>query len=627
EEEPQLALPWEGLAPTASKAEAGPTDYRLVRSTPELEALLAELAAASSFSVDLEATGKEARTADLVGLSFSAQAGRAYYIPVGHRTLDAGEQLPLAQVLERLGPLLRDPARPKVAHNGKWDMTVLARYGVEIKPLAFDTMIAAYLLGEKALGLKALAFDRLGLEMTPIGDLIGKGSKQITMAQVPVDQAGQYACADADMTLRLRHVLEPDLQRRGVGKLFSEVEMPPVPVLFLMEQSGIALDTPFLRDLSQGLGKEIVTLEAAIYNAVGHQFNINSSPQLGSLLFEELRLHEKLGLAKAKRTKTGYSTDADMLETLKDAHPVVKLLLQYRQVTKLKNTYIDALPALIDPGTGRLHTSFNQTGTATGRLSSSDPNLQNIPIRTEEGRKVRRAFIAPEPCLLLSADYSQIDLRVLAHLSGDPVLTAAFARDEDIHAATASQVFGVPLTQVTPEMRRVAKTVNFGVIYGMSQFGLAQSTDLSREEAGRFIEGYFERYPGVREYLEATKRQAREQGYVQTLLGRRRYIPEINVSNPQARAAAERMAINMPVQGTSADIIKVAMIDTQRQMEARGLRTKILLQVHDELVFEVPPEEVEEMRALVLRTMPRAVELSVPLKVDTKLGRNWAEME
>jgi len=602
----------------ALKEEALEEDYRIVNDTQALDQLIAELRAVPSFAIDLETTGKEPMYAGLVGLSFSCELGKAYYVPVGHRL---GAQLPLNQVLERLRPLIEDPNIAKIAHNGKYDMMVLSQYGIELQNLSFDTMIAAYLLGEKALGLKPLAFSKLGVEMTPITDLIGTGAKQTSMDYVDISMAGRYACADADIAGRLARLLDGELKEQGLWALFADLEMPLVPVLLGMERNGVALDIESLGAMSQSLGDRMITLEAEIYNLVGHKFNINSTQQLGAVLFEEMRL------PGGRRTKSGYSTDASVLDGLRGIHPVIEPLLEYRQLTKLKSTYLDALPALINPKTGRVHTNFNQTGTATGRLSSSDPNLQNIPIRGELGKQVRKAFIASDGRMLLAADYSQIDLRVMAHLSQDAHLMAAFHRDEDIHTATASEVFGVSAPEVTPDMRRVAKTVNFGVIYGISDYGLEQATELSREEASRFINAYFEKHKGVKEYVESTKRQARERGYVETILGRRRYIPEINSSNAQVRSAAERMAINMPVQGTSADIIKLAMIGIQREMDRRGLRAKMILQVHDELVFEVPKEELEEMRGLVEDIMPHSLALSVPLKVETKVGRNWGEMK
>ena len=607
--------------PTEVESRAMPgKDYRIVNTTLALDQLMARLSTARSLVIDLETTSKEAMRAELVGLSLSPAPGEACYLPVGHMGLEAAPQLPLPQVIERLKPVLEDSGIAKVAHNGKYDMTVLAEYGVKVKNLSFDTMIAAHLLGEKSLGLKPLAFGKLGIEMTPISDLIGSGAKQVSMASVEIELAAEYACADADITGKLMGLLEPELHRQELWRLFTEVEMPLVPVLVCMERNGVALDRRILRDMSQSLGEQMIKLEIEIYNNVGHRFNINSTRQLGGVLFDEL------GLPRARKTKSGYSTEASVLEGLRGAHPVIELILEYRQLMKLRSTYVDALPTLINPRTGRVHTSFNQAATATGRLSSSDPNLQNIPIRGELGRQVRYAFIADPEAYLLAGDYSQIDLRVLAHLSQDSCLLTAFHQDEDIHTATASQVFGVDPSQVTPDMRRVAKTVNFGVIYGMSDYGLEQATELSREEAARFINSYFEKYAGVKEYIEATKHQAGELGYVQTLMGRRRFIPEIDSTNRQIREAAERMATNMPVQGTTADIIKLAMIKLQNEMDDRGLKTRMILQVHDELVFEVPREELEEMKVLVVEIMSGAVRLSIPLKVDIKMGKNWGEM-
>ena len=612
----------DGEAEVEVGAEPPPTEnYHTVTTTGDLDALVNRLSEVGSFAFDLETTGLDAMLAQPVGISVSPAPGEAYYIPVGHVGWGEIEQLPLEQVLDRLGPLLADTSLPKTAHNGKYDMTIMAECGVQVSNLASDTMIAAYLLSEKALGLKALAFQRLGIEMTPISELIGSGKKQLSMSQVEIGRAAYYACADADMTLRLNGVLRPELERERLWQLFADVEMPLVPVLVHMERSGVLLDARLLTQMSLGLGQQLIELEKEVYNSVGHQFNINSPRQLGSVLFEELRL-------PSGRKKGGsYSTAAPVLEELRDVHEVVGFVLDYRQLSKLKSTYIDALPGLVNHKTGRVHTSFNQTRTATGRLSSSDPNLQNIPIRGEQARQIREAFIAPEGTCLLGADYSQIDLRALAHLSQDEHLVAAFRHDEDIHAATAAQLYGVSPAEVTPDMRRLAKTVNFGVIYGMSEYGLQQATELSREEAGEFIAAYFEKYPGVKRYLEATKQQARDRGYVETYLHRKRTIPEIKSTNRQVREAAERMAINMPVQGTSADIIKVAMIELYREMRQRQLKSRMLLQVHDELVFEVPQEEFAEMRELVPHLMSTALELSVPVKVDTRTGSNWGEME
>ncbi|MFH0941702.1 MAG: DNA polymerase I, partial [Chloroflexota bacterium] len=602
-----------GVAPKTS------TTTEIIDRPSALDGLVGHLSTAKRLAFDLETTGLDAMSVKLVGISLAIDSGQAFYLPVGHQ--GDREQLPLELAIERLKGPLQDPAIAKVAHNAKYDMTVIGRYGITVKDLPADTMLMAYLLGEKALNLKALAFARLGIEMTPITDLIGSGAKRVTMAEADIRQAADYAGADADATLRLAEIFEPELRAQGLWSLYSEVELPLVPILIKMEASGISLDTARLGELSRELGERLEKLASEIYQFAGHQFNINSPQQMATVLFQELKL------PPTRRTRGAYTTGAPELEILLGSHPIIKPILDYRQLSKLKSTYIDALPGLIRPETGRLHTSFNQTKTATGRLSSSDPNLQNIPVRGELGRQVRRAFIAPPGAYLLSADYSQIDLRALAHLSGDENLIAAFHNDEDIHAATASRLFGVETEQVTPDQRRLAKVVNFGVIYGMSEYGLEQATELTREEAGQFISAYFDKYPKVRQYLEATKQQSREKGYVQTLLGRRRYLPEVRASNRLVREAAERMAINMPVQGTSADIIKVAMINLDREMTKRDLKSRMLLQVHDELVFEVPEDELKVMRRLAPEIMSGAVLLSVPLKVDVKAGPNWEEME
>jgi DNA polymerase-1 len=595
-------------------------NYHVVNTLPDLDALAKRLSQADIFAFDTETDGLNPMTAHLVGISLSPADGEAYYIPVGHNVLSTTPQLSLTEVVSALKPVFEDSNKPKIAHNGKFDMAALAEIGIDVADLSFDSMVAAYLLCEQSIGLKALAFKWLGSEMTPISNLIGTGAKQIPMSRVEIEKAADYSCADADMTFQLSEKLREELKTQKLWQLFDEVEMPLVPVLLHMEQSGVLLDTRLLDKMSGDLGEQLQMLEGSIYQHASQKFNINSTQQLGTILFE------KMGLNAIKKKGGGYSTSADVLEGLREADPIIGYILDYRQLSKLKSTYIDALPALINPKTGRLHTSFNQTRTTTGRLSSSDPNLQNIPIRSEQGKQIREAFIAPEGSYLVSADYSQIDLRSLAHLSQDENLLAAFRRDEDIHTATAAQLYGVLPSQVTSDMRRLAKTVNFGVIYGMSEYGLEQATELSREEAGKFISAYFEKYPGVKWYLELTKEQARSQGYVQTILGRKRIIPEIKSPNRQIREAAERMAINMPVQGTSADIIKKAMVDIYREMMKRQLKSKMLLQVHDELVFEVPEAEMDEMRRLVPDLMVNAIKLSIPLKVDCKVGRNWGEM-
>jgi len=621
---PSEVLPPSGDEPLMESpppAVAAGCSYTTVNTGEGLAQMVEKLGNAGSFAFDAETTGLDLEKSPVVGFSFAAKPGDGAYIPMGHIGWEQAKQLDTAEVVTALKPLMENPQVAKTAHNAKFDLQAMRGLGIEVSGLNFDTMIAAYLLGEKALGLKELAFNRLGVEMTSIKQLIGSGKAQINMSQVEVSQAAEYACADADMTWRLREVFTSELKQKQLYKLFEEVEMPLLPVLAGMEQAGILLDTQLLDGLSHRLARRLIELEAGVYTQTGHRFNINSPRQLGQVFFEELKL------TGGKKTKSGYSTDASVLESLKGTHPLVDLIIEFRTLAKLKTTYVDALPGMVNPRTGRLHTSFNQTRTTTGRLSSSDPNLQNIPVRGELGREIRQAFIAPDGTQLLSGDYSQIDLRVLAHLSCDQVLLETFKRDEDVHTATAVQLFGVKPAEVTADMRRLAKTVNFGVIYGMSGYGLEQATELNRQEAEQFITTYFARYPGVKQYLEETKQLAGSQGYVQTVLGRRRMIPEINSANRNIREAAERMAINMPVQGTSADIIKVAMINLDREISRRKLKSRMLLQVHDELIFEVPEAETETMISLVPDMMSRAIELAVPVKVDIKIGKNWGDME
>ena len=619
-----LTLPLFPTEPTEPAAAASPVQeaYHVINTVAELDNMALRMSYSGTFALAILPSGADAMQSGVVGIAVAPVKGEAYYIPLGHMTLGQLAQLPADKVLAALKPFIEQEKFTRIAYDGKLDMLVAKQAGWELRSVGFDVLIAAYLLGEKSLKLKALAFNKLGVEIGGLSDLTGSGAKQLPPANLDIEQAGKLLCSEADMTLKLREKLESELRSDHLWDLFNDLEMPLVPLLAEMEINGVLLDRALLMEMSSSLGAEMRKLEADIYGAVGHQFNINSPQQLSTVLFSELKLD-----ARGKRkTQSGYSTDASVLEELKGAHPVIEHILQYRQLSKLKSTYTDALPQLVNPRTGRVHTSYNQTGTTTGRLSSSDPNLQNLPVRGEIGARIRQAIIAQPGWMLLSADYSQIDLRALAHISQDAELIATFARDEDVHTHTASEVFGVPDEQVTPRMRRAAKTINFGVIYGMSGYGLQQATDLTREEAELFITTYFNRYPGVKNYIEATKKQAAALGYVQTVLGRRRYIPEINSTNRLAREAAERMAINMPVQGTSADIIKIAMINLHREMEKRGLKTLITLQVHDELVFEVPPDEMDLMKKLVEEIMPSAMQLSVPLKIDIKTGKNWGEM-
>ncbi len=608
--------------------EVAPTSYQIVADEEALEKLVARLSKMEAITLDTETTSTDAMVADLVGIALTDREGEGYYIPVGHQSSAAGGQLPLKYVLEKLRPVLENESIAKYTHNGKYDLTVLVRHGAQVQGLSFDTMIAEWLVdpGSRNLGLKNLARARLGVEMQPIADLIGTGKKQITMAQVPIAQAASYAAADVDMTHRLVRVLETELRGRELWPLFTEVEMPLVPVLAEMEMKGVKLDVEYLGEMSRQLHEKLIILEREIQETVSYAFNINSTQQLSDALFVRLGLSGQ----GVQKTKSGhYSTAASVLEKLKGQHPVIDLILEQRELAKLKSTYVDALPQLVNERTGRVHTSYNQTGTVTGRISSSAPNLQNIPIRTEVGRQVRRAFVAEEGSVLLAADYSQVELRVLAHISQDEGLLAAFRRGEDIHASTAAAIFEVSLDQVTREMRRVAKMINFGLSYGMSGYGLAQRTGLSLEEANRFVESYFANYPKVKVYMEETKQEAAQQGYVETLLHRRRYFPELQ--RPQSpgaqRRAAEREAINMPIQGSSADIIKVAMIRLHGALKERGLQSCMILQVHDELILEVPEGELEIVAPLVKSTMEGAFQLDAPLKVDMKVGKNWLEMK
>ena len=613
----------------AGAAEAGAahepdmaTDYTVVQTQEQLDSMIAAIEEMGSFTFDTETTDLDAMRAQLAGMSFAVAPGRAWYVPVGHRE---GEQLPLESVLAAVRPLFESADIAKCAHNANYDMTVLANHGVRFANVDFDTMIAAHLLGRSynQLGLKDLSLNELGHEMTPIKDLIGSGRKQITFDQVEIAAAADYAAADADITVRLRDVFEPQLERDNLRGLMDDTELALLPVLVTMQRHGIKMDSGVLHEMSADLYRQMEQIKSDIYQSVGHEVNLDSPKQLSDLLFAEL------GLPKTRRTKTGYSTDANALEGLKGIHPVVDGILEYRQVAKLKSTYVDALPDMVNPATGRVHTSYNQTGSATGRISSSDPNLQNIPIRTELGRQVRRAFVAEgaPDWQLFSADYSQIELRVLAHLSQDPGLLDAFQRGEDIHASTASLMFEVPINEVDSEMRRIAKVLNFGVIYGLSPHGISQQTGFSREQGREFIDTYFAKYPGISEYLDTVKAQARADQYVETALGRRRYLADINSPNFNTRGAAERMAINMPIQGTAADIMKLAMVRVQRRLDSEEMQTKMLLQVHDELVFETPREEMDALRDLVFDEMPAAMELDVTLKVDAKWADNWGDME
>ena len=597
------------------------SDYRAVRDEAGLEGILNALEASEEFSFDTETTSLDPLRAELVGISFALRPCEAFYIPLGHRAPGAQPQLDRGLVLNRLKPVLENKAVAKIGQNMKYDMLVLAHHGIAVQGAAFDTMIASYVLhpGRPSHGLDALALEYLNYKTTTYADVTGTGRKQIGFDEVDVQTATDYSGEDADITLRLKLNLAPRLAEQGVEALFRDMEMPLMEVLADMERTGVRIDASFLQKMSGSLEGDISSLEEKIYELAGEKFNINSPKQLAHILFE------KLGLTPTKRTKTGYSTNVDVLEELGRTHPLPQEILSYRSLAKLKSTYVDALPAIVNPDTGRVHTSFNQTVTATGRLSSSDPNLQNIPIRTDVGRQIRKAFTAAEGSSLLSADYSQIELRILAHMSADAGLIETFKQDQDVHTRTASEIFGLPPGEITPEMRRKAKAVNFGIIYGISAFGLAQDIGVSNAEARRYIDSYFERYPGVRSFLDQTITDAKEKGYVTTLLGRRRFIPELKSAAAPVRSFGERMAVNTPIQGTAADLIKMAMIRIHRRIAQEGLKAKMILQVHDELVFEIPDAELDDMKTLVKEGMEDVLELAVPIRVDMGIGKNWEE--
>lgn len=596
--------------------------YALVTTSEALQDLVRRLREARIFAFDAETTGLLFWQADVVGLSFSTEPGVAFYLPFGHRE---GEQLSQEVVVEALRPVLEDETRPKIAHNAKFDLLMLRRLGVEVRGLAFDPMIAAQLLGQQAVGLKDLAFNLLGVQMTEITALIGSGRGQITFDYVPLDRAAPYAAADADMTLRLYERFRGELRDvPRIERIFDEIEMPLIPVLVAMEWAGIKVDVPTLQSLSTSLQGRIQTIEQEIYVLAGYQFNIGSGQQLSDVLFGKLQVPT----AGLSRTKSGhFSITAEVLDKLRGVHPVIELILEHRQLAKLKSTYLDALPLLVD-ATSRVHTSYNQIGAATGRLSSNNPNLQNIPVRTDQGREIRRAFVPEDGWKLVAADYSQIELRILAHVTQDPALLAIFQEGRDIHAATAAELFNVPIDQVSKNQRRIAKMTVFGVIYGISSFGLSARTDLSREEAQRMIDNLFKTYPGLKRYIDATLQFGRKHGYVETLMGRRRYIPELKSAHGGRRQAAEREAINAPIQGTNADLIKQAMVHLHAELRRRNMRSRMLLQVHDELVLEVPDDEMEDASALVREVMEGVRgDLSVPIEVEIESGGNWEEMK
>lgn len=617
-----------------------PVDYHCVQTWNDFESFIKLLKRQKGFAFDTETDNISPIGANLVGLSFAFSEQEAFYIPAiisktsqAQESADQGElfaysnESALPEVLQTLKPMLEDATIEKYGHNIKYDALVLANYGINLNGITFDTMIASYLLRPTAHqhNLDAVSLFYLNYKKIPTSDLLGSGKNQITMDQVPIEKITRYACEDADITLRLKNMLQGLLDNAGLTDLFNDLEVPLISVLQAMEQAGICINPEFFENMSKELADEISILEQNIYSAAGEEFNINSPQQLGSIMFDKLELHKESGY-RPKKTKIGYGTNIEVLETLSD-QKLPCLVLEYRQLAKLKSTYVDSLPQLINPKTGRIHTSFNQTVAATGRLSSSDPNLQNIPIRTELGKKIRKGFIASDnDNCLISADYSQIELRILAHLSQDKTLIEAFESGKDIHAQTASLVFGIPLSEVTSELRSRAKAINFGIVYGMGQQKLAKDTGITAQEAKQFIESYFEKYPGIKHFIDKTLDTARRQGYVTTLINRRREIPEIHSENNRIRVNAEHIAINTPIQGTCADMIKLAMLDIHRKLHQNKLKTKMLLQIHDELVFEAPCDELDDVQNLIKSAMENALPLLVPVLVEMNAGCNWMEI-
>ncbi|WP_457664814.1 DNA polymerase I [Thiolapillus sp.] len=606
-------------------AAAQDKDYQIILEKSDFERWLKQLQQSDLFAFDTETTSLDYMQAELVGLSFAIESGQAAYVPVAHDYPGAPRQLERDWVLEKLKPLLEDPQQPKVGQNLKYDMSIVARYGIDMQGIRFDTMLESYVLDSTATrhDMDSLAKKYLGLDTVSFTDIAGKGAKQLTFNQIDLAQAGPYAAEDADITLRLHQTLWPKLEKvDGLRRVYEDIEMPLVPVLSRMERLGVRIDADLLQKQSQELAEKLHALEQRAYEIAGHPFNLGSPKQIGHIFFEEL------GMEVVKKTPKGApSTSEEVLQILADkGEELPAVILEHRGLAKLKNTYVDKLPEMRDPQTGRVHTSYHQAVAATGRLSSSDPNLQNIPVRTEEGRRIRKAFVAEPDFVMLAADYSQIELRIMAHLSGDQGLLEAFSKGLDIHRATAAEVFGAESPEtVSAEQRRSAKAINFGLIYGMSAFGLAKQLGIGRQEAQEYVELYFSRYPGVKAFMDRTREQAHEDGFVETLFGRRLYLPEINSRNGMRRAAAERTAINAPMQGTAADIIKRAMIRMDAWLEEEKPPVRMVMQVHDELVFEVKEDQLDPVKEKIRSIMETAAELKVPLVVDVGVGDNWEE--
>jgi len=612
---------WDQFADRKTSAD---TDYRLCLTEEDLYSLAEMIRQKEIISIDTETTSNDPLRAKLVGISVSWEENRAYYLPLAHRYLGAPDQLGTAKALKILKPILEDEKIPKIGQNIKYDALVLRCHGVELQGIHFDTMIASYVInpGLRQHNLDHLAQHYLNHKMISYQEVVGKGKKACNFSEVDIQTAKAYSCEDADITLRLATLLDQKLQSDKNEALFYDMEMKLLPVLMDMEMNGIRIDTGFFKQMSRDFSQQLKEIEKEIYAEAGMEFNINSSQQLGSVLFEKLQLP---GQKKTAKTKM-YSTDVNVLKKL-TAYPykIPKLVLRYRTLSKLKSTYLDSLVKMVDPSTGRVHTSYNQTVAATGRLSSSNPNLQNIPIRGEEGRAIRKGFVAENGTYLLSADYSQVELRVFAHYSGDEAFMEAFRQNKDIHTRTASEIFRVENQDISPEMRRIAKAINFGIIYGMGSRKLGDELGIDNKTAKKYIDAYYARYQGVDRYGEEMKEMARKKGYVTTLFNRRRYLPNISHSKQRFRAEAERMAINTPIQGTAADLIKMAMIKIHTRLKRENFMTKMLLQVHDELVFEVPEEEIDIISPIVREEMEEIYRLNVPLKVDIKAGRNWDE--
>jgi DNA polymerase-1 len=599
------------------------TTYECVLTVEQFAPWLDQLSRAALFAFDTETTSLDYMQAEIVGVSFCVEPGRAAYVPLAHRYPGAPDQLDRDTVLAQLKPLLEDPARAKLGHHLKYDAHVLRNHGIELRGMAYDSMLESYVLNSTATrhDLDSTAQLYLGIETIHYEDVAGKGAKQLRFDDVPVEMAAEYSAEDSDVAMRLHRTLWPRIEAMpDVAKLYREIEQPLVPVLLDMEHLGVLIDPAMLRKQSQELAKSLLELERRAHEAAGQSFNLDSPKQLQEILFG------KLGLPAKRKTATGQpSTAEDVLEELAADYDLPRIILDYRGLAKLRSTYTDKLPGQVDPGTGRIHTSYHQAVAATGRLSSTDPNLQNIPIRRAEGRRIRQAFVAPPGHVLMAADYSQIELRIMAHLSGDESLLQAFAADHDIHQATAAEVFSVAPSAVTNEQRRAAKAINFGLIYGMSAFGLARQLGIDRGAAQRYVDLYFERYPGVKRYMDETRALARQQGYVETVFGRRLYLPDIGSRNAQMRQYAERSAINAPMQGTAADIIKRAMIEVHRWLGRASLDARLVMQVHDELVLEVREDAVDAVRHGLRDRMTAGATLRVPLKVEIGTGANWDE--